>query len=354
MSGSAAERFRRLISAHGPISVAQFMGESNALYYASRDPLGMPKESVGGDFITAPEVSQMFGELLGAWLTDIWARAGRPTPVAYVELGPGRATLAKDVLRVMRGTGLDPQIHLVEASPVLREIQREALPDAIFHDDAATLPREGPLLVLSNEFFDALPVRQIVRTEIGWRERLVGLDGETFVFVAGSIPMDEAMPEEYSGAAQGKIVESNPAAAAVMRELAGRMARQGGAMLAIDYGYKDPQTGSTLQAVRAHEKVAPFSAPGEADLTAHVDFRMLADVARNAGAKVFGTVEQGAFLENLGLAARAAALAEATPDRLEELHAAHRRLAHPDEMGVLFKVLGLTAPDWPDGAGFTT
>ena len=353
--GDAAERFRRLIRAHGPISVAQYMGESNALYYASRDPLGAARES-GGDFVTAPEVSQMFGELLGAWLADMWARAGRPERIAYVEAGPGRGTLARDALRVMRGAGLAPQVHLVEASPALRAIQREALPDAQFHDDPASLPDDVPLLVLANEFFDALPIRQIVRQtadgEGGWRERMVGLDEAGFAFVAGDRPMDQVVPPRFADAPAGTIIESNPGAAAVMRELAGRIAAQGGAMLAIDYGYGEPQTGSSLQAVRAHEKVDPFAHPGEADLTALVDFHALVEVAGEAGARVLGLAEQGAFLESLGLAARASALARNAPQRLEELRAAHRRLAHPEEMGSLFKVLGLAAPDWPDGAGF--
>ena len=347
MSGIPADRFRRLIRAHGPISVAQFMGESNALYYASRNPLGN-----AGDFVTAPEISQMFGELLGAWLADLWARAGRPERVAYVELGPGRGTLARDALRVMRGAGLVPQVHLVEASPALSAIQREALPDAQFHDDPASLPEDMPLLVVANEFFDALPVRQIVRVDTGWRERMVGLDKDTFAFVAGDRPMDQAVPDAFVDMPAGTIIESNPGAAAIMRELAGRIAAQGGAMLAIDYGYLHPQTGSTLQAVRTHAKVDPFAHPGEADLTALVDFSTLGDIAVDAGARVLGLAEQGAFLESLGLAARASTLARRAPERLDELSAAHRRLAHPEEMGSLFKVLGIAAPDWPGAPGF--
>ncbi|MFN2099054.1 class I SAM-dependent methyltransferase [Altererythrobacter sp. MF3-039] len=347
MSRDPAERFRRLIRTQGPISVAQFMGESNALYYAYRDPLG-----TAGDFITAPEVSQMFGELLGAWLADIWARAGKPDRVAYVELGPGRGTLASDALRVMRGVGLELEVHLVEGSPELRKLQAKAVPQAQFHDDLASVPDDMPLLVLANEFFDALPVRQLVKAQDGWRERMIGLTGDAFTYVAGDTPMDAAVPDALSCAETGTIIETGPAAAAVMRELAGRLASHGGAALVIDYGYLAPQTGSTLQAVKAHRKVDPLSLPGEADLTAHVDFHTLAEVAQGAGAKVIGTAEQGEFLESLGLAARASALARAAPENLDDLKAAHRRLAHPEEMGSLFKVLGLAAPDWPDGAGF--
>lgn len=347
MSDDPAERFRRLIRTQGPISVAQFMGESNALYYASRDPLGS-----GGDFITAPEVSQMFGELLGAWLADMWARAGKPDRVTYVELGPGRGTLASDALRVMRGVGLELEVQLVEGSPELRKLQAKAFPQAQFHDDLASVPDDIPLLVLANEFFDALPVRQLVKTDTGWRERMIGLTGDAFAYVAGDGPMDAAVPEALADAEIGTIIETSPAAAAVMRELAGRLASQGGAALVIDYGYLAPQTGSTLQGVKAHANVDPLTLPGEADLTAHVDFQMLAEVAQNAGAKVIGAAEQGVFLESLGLAARASALAQAAPERLDDVRSAHRRLAHPDEMGSLFKVLGLAAPDWPDGAGF--
>lgn len=348
MSGAAAERFRRLLRAHGPIPVSQFMGDSNALYYASRDPIGL-----SGDFVTAPEVSQMFGELLGSWLADMWARAGKPDPVAFVELGPGRGTLARDALRAMQSAGLAPAVHFVEASPALGGIQLQAVPGAVMHEDASSLPSRVPLLIIANEFFDALPLRQLVRAKAGWRERMVGLNGDEFAFVAGALPMDKAVPAAFSGSPEGTIVESSPAAAAVMHELAARIATQGGAMLAIDYGYLEPRTGSTLQAVKGHQRLDPFAAPGEADLTALVDFATLAEIAREAGARVLGVAEQGAFLEGLGLAARASALARSAPERLEELRTAHRRLAHPDEMGALFKVLGLAAPGWPDGAGFT-
>jgi len=342
-----AERFRRLIRNHGPIPVAQFMGEANALYYASRDPLG-----AAGDFVTAPEVSQMFGEMVGIWLADIWTQAGRPDSVAYVELGPGRGTLARDALRVMARMGMAPQVHLVEASPALRAVQRETIPGARFHDDVSSLPADLPLLVVANEFFDALPVRQLVKTSQGWRERMVGLDGERLVFVAGSRPMDAALPDNFPGSAEGAIVETNPAAAAVMRELAGRITAQGGAALVIDYGYVEPQAGSTLQAVKAHAKVDPLALPGEADLTALVDFAMLAEVAQAAGTQVTGVAGQGAWLEALGIGTRRDALARAAPHRAGEVAVAHHRLTHAEEMGTLFKVLGVAAPGWPNGSGF--
>lgn len=341
------ERFRRLIRAQGPIPIALFMGESNALYYASRDPLGS-----AGDFVTAPEISQMFGEMIGIALADVWNRAGRPLPIAYVELGPGRGTLAADALRVMARLGLQPQAHLVEASPALRASQARAVAGAGFHDDVSTLPQDMPLLVVANEFFDALPVRQLVRTGAGWRERMVGLEDDALVFVAGDAPMDAAVPEGMIDAGIGTIIETCPAAAAVMRELAGRLAAQGGAALAIDYGYAEHRWGSTLQAVKAHRKVDPLAHPGNADLTAHVDFAMLGEVARQAGSRTLPVTGQGAWLAAMGIDLRRETLSRATPERAGELATAQRRLTHPDEMGALFRVLGLAAPGWPDCSGF--
>jgi NADH dehydrogenase [ubiquinone] 1 alpha subcomplex assembly factor 7 len=343
-----AESFRRLIRESGPISVQLFMGESNARYYAARDPLG-----AAGDFVTAPEISQMFGELIGLSLTDLWHRAGRPSPVHYVELGPGRGTLARDALRAMAQHGLVPQVHLVEGSPALRGLQQQAVPGASFHDDLATLPEDGPLLLVGNEFLDALPIRQLVRTTSGWRERMVGLDEEgAFAFFAGDRPMDAAVPQHLADAAPGTILETCPAAIAIVEEVARVLASQGGAALFIDYGHAEPRTGSTLQAVRRHAKADVFEAPGEADLTAHVDFAAAAAAAQAQGARWLGTVEQGAWLRALGLEQRAAALSARSPGRSEELASAMHRLASAEQMGVLFKVMGLSAPQWPALAGF--
>jgi NADH dehydrogenase [ubiquinone] 1 alpha subcomplex assembly factor 7 len=341
-----AARFRRLIRADGPMPVARFMGESNAHYYATRDPLG-----AAGDFVTAPEISQIFGELIGLWLADLWDRARRPASAVYAELGPGRGTLAQDALRAMRRAGFTPPSHFVEGSPQLRAIQAGAVQGAHFHDDAASLPENGPLLLLANEFLDALPVRQLVRTATGWRERLVALDGERFVFVAGPQPMDEAVPPNVGSATEGTILETCPGAAAVVSEIAQRLARQGGAALFIDYGQLASRTGSTLQAVRAHRKVDPFASPGAADLTAHVDFAVLATIARAAGCAVH-TATQGDWLRAMGIEMRAAVLARAAPAAAEEITVAVKRLTHPDQMGELFKVMALTAPGWPAPAGF--
>ncbi|MFA7604141.1 MAG: SAM-dependent methyltransferase [Novosphingobium sp.] len=342
-----AAAFARLIARFGPISVMHYMGEANARYYAARDPLG-----AAGDFVTAPEISQMFGELIGLWLADIWQRAGRPGPVRYVELGPGRGTLARDALRAAAKAGLSPRVHLVEGSPALRAAQQAAVPQAHWHDDLASVPEDGPILLVANEFLDALPVRQLVRAEAGWRERMVGHRDGRFLPVVGDRPMDAAVPEALRGAAPGTIIETCPGAAAVVGEVARRLAARGGAALFIDYGHGEFRTGSTLQAVRAHRKVDPFADPGEADLTALVDFATLADVAQARGARWLGTAEQGDWLRVLGIEARTAALARAAPHQAEAVRAAAERLTAHAQMGRLFKVMGLAAPAWPAGAGF--
>ncbi|MDP9056908.1 MAG: SAM-dependent methyltransferase [Pseudomonadota bacterium] len=347
MNGVLRDRLARLIAVTGPISVMQYMGEATAHYYSTRDPLG-----AAGDFITAPEISQMFGELIGIWLADIWIRAGRPAPVHYVEAGPGRGTLARDALAAAARFGLEPTVHLVETSPTLRAVQRILLPQARWHDDLATLPEDGPLLVVANEFLDALPVRQLVMTQGGWRERMVAHRDGRFMAIAGDRPMDAAVPAERRDAAPGMIIETCPGAATAVQSVAQRLAAQGGAALFIDYGYTVPATGSSLQAVHAHARVDPFTDPGGADLTALVDFAALAEVAQAAGARWLGTVEQGAFLQALGIAERANALTRAVPDHAAAVAAALARLTDVDQMGTLFKLLGLAAPDWPDGAGF--
>jgi NADH dehydrogenase [ubiquinone] 1 alpha subcomplex assembly factor 7 len=342
------DTFRRLIRNTGPISLAQFMGEANARYYGARDPLGS-----AGDFVTAPEVSQMFGELIGLWCADLWIRAGREEPVHYVELGPGRGTLAKDALRAAARYGFAPRVHLIETSPALKDVQHEALPQAVWHHDLSSVPMDGPILLVANEFLDALPVRQLARTATGWRERMVGLENDRFVFVAGAQAMDGAVPAERREAADGTILETSPASAAVVYEVAGRLVQQGGAALFIDYGHNEPRTGSTFQAVAAHKKVDPFAAPGEADLTAHVDFATLALVAQSREARHLGTVTQGDWLRALGIQTRADALMARAPQYAAEIAQARDRLIGEREMGTLFKVMGLAAPGWPDGAGFT-
>ena len=346
-SGGLAAKFRRLIAHSGPISLAQYMGEANARYYNSRDPLGS-----AGDFVTAPEISQMFGELVGLWLADMWDRAGRPDRVHYVELGPGRGTLARDALRAMAQHRLRPHVHFVEGSAALQQAQQGHVPGASWHGDLSTLPEDAPILLVANEFLDALPVRQLVLTPDGWRERMVAVKDGAFVCVAGDQPMDSALPEALREAPEGTLVETCPAAAAVVGEAAQRLAAQGGAALFIDYGHTRLRSGSTLQAVRGHRKVDPFADPGEADLTAHVDFATLAPIAAAHGARWLGTAAQGTWLAALGIEIRAQALAGSSPQQAAAVHEAKERLAGASQMGELFKVMGLAGPGWPDGAGF--
>jgi SAM-dependent MidA family methyltransferase len=319
-------QLRARIEREGPISVADYMAACNAHYYATRDPLGR-----GGDFITAPEISQMFGELVGAWLADLWDRAGRPADAAYVELGPGRGTLAADALRVMAKAGLTPPVHFVEISPALRAAQRERLPEAVWHDDLSTLPGGGPLLVVANEFFDALPVEQF---GIGGDRLTVALDEGRFV-------------------RRGLVArEASPAGVAVATRLARRLAAQGGAALIVDYGYAGPSGGDTLQAVSHHAFADPWEEPGARDLTAHVAFAALAGAGAGAGLRIFGPVGQAPWLEALGIGARAAALAHASPERADEIQSARRRLTAPDQMGDLFMAMAMAAPGWPAPTGF--
>ena len=339
--------FRRLITNTGPISLMHYMGESNARYYGSKDPLG-----VAGDFVTAPEVSQMFGELVGLWLADMWINAGREEPVHYVELGPGRGTLAQDALRVAKRYGLEPTVHFVETSTALKDVQLANLPGSQWHHDLSTIPLYGPILLVANEFLDALAVRQLVMTAQGWRERMVVPDGDRFVCIAGTQPMDAAVPEARRQAELGTIIETCPGAAATVNEVAGRLNEQGGAALFIDYGHDTVRDGSTLQAVRDHLKVDPFVSPGEADLTAHVDFATLAAIAQSRGCRWLGTVPQGRWLRNLGIDARAETLAERAPQHAAAIEAAKDRLVAEGQMGLLFKVMGLACPGWHGGAGF--
>jgi SAM-dependent MidA family methyltransferase len=315
---------RDRIRADGPITVEAYMDACNSHYYATRDPLGGE-----GDFTTAPEISQMFGELVGAALADLWGRAGRPSGARYVELGPGRGTLAADALRVLRTAGLDPPVDLVETSQALRSAQASAVPQAQWHDDLSTIGR-GPLLVAANEFLDALPVRQIVD----------GIERRVTI-AAGALAFDR----------DGEIVEVSPARAAVVADLGKRLVESGGAALIIDYGHEKSAPGETLQAVRGHGFAPVLASPGEQDLTAHVDFEAVANAARDAGAAVTSVVTQGEWLEQLGIRARASALAREHPQREQEIEAALHRLTHGDEMGRLFKVIAVHAPGWPAPAG---
>jgi len=352
-----AREIARMIALDGPITVERYMGlclsHPQFGYYMTRDPLGLE-----GDFITAPEISQMFGELIGLWAAQVWLDRGGPAPVQIIELGPGRGTLMRDALRaaaVAPGFLDAAQVHMVETSPVLIDRQRDTLSRApvpcTWHMALDTVP-EGAAIVIANEFFDALPLRQFVRAEGAWRERLVGLadDGSLCFGLAR-----EAMPEITVAGREGAVVEWPMAGIAQMRALAGRLARDGGAALAIDYGHIRSGLSDTLQAIRNHGFTDVLAEPGEADVTAHVDFAQLAAAAQSAGAQTEPVVTQGAFLRALGIDARTRALAAAAPEREAEIAAARARLvdATPEAMGGLFKVLGLRHPASPALPGFS-
>ncbi len=340
-----AERLARDIAASGPMPVARWMALGNALYYATRDPLG-----AAGDFTTAPEISQMFGELIGACFADIWRRAGSPAPVRLVELGPGRGTLMADMLRSMGAAGWSPAVDFVEMSPVLRAAQAGRVPGAAWHDSLDAVPDDAPLLLVANEFFDALPVRQFVRVARGWRERCVTVDGARFAPGIGTADATAMIDPGLADAVAGTVVEVSPASTAIAAEIGARLRRHGGAALIIDYGHAGPATGDTLQAVREHAPADPFADPGAVDLTCHVDFTALAAAA---GVSVGGPIGQGDFLRAIGIDARAEVLRRrATPVQRDGIDAAVARLTGETAMGSLFKVMALTGPGWPAPAGF--
>ncbi len=323
------------IRASGPIGVDRYMAECVAAYYAARDPFGR-----GGDFTTAPEISQMFGEMIGLWMADLWDRAGRPPRVTLVELGPGRGTLMADLLRATRAVPAFAEaisVHFVETSPLLRAAQAERVPDAAWHDDLADVPRGAPLLVVANEFFDALPVTQEVQVDGRWEERRVCLSGDALAFTP----------------AGDTIREASPARADYAAALAARIAEDSGAALLIDYGYEGPAEGDSLQALAAHAATDPLASPGEHDLTAHVDFTALAEAARPA-VHVSPLALQGPFLITLGIEARAERLSRGIdPEARHAIASAMRRLTLPQTMGSLFKVLAFTHKNWPEPAGFS-
>jgi SAM-dependent MidA family methyltransferase len=306
-----------------------FMARANAAYY------GRPG-AIGGDFTTAPEISQAFGEVLGAWCAVMWDRMGRPDPVILTECGPGRGTLMADALRALAAVAPDfrraLRLHLVEISPALREAQRRALGEAAWHDDVTSLP-DGPMLLLANEFLDALPIRQFVRRGAGWAERWVR-DG---AFVEVAVPA----PAQAPPAPEGAVLERCEAARSLIATLAGRPRI---AALFVDYGHAGG-FGDTLQAVAGHATgLDPLAEPGSRDLTAHVDFTALAEAARAAGAAAFGPIPQGLLLQRLGLATRAAMLAQARPRLARDILSGAERLLAPERMGRLFKALAVCDP----------
>jgi NADH dehydrogenase [ubiquinone] 1 alpha subcomplex assembly factor 7 len=357
-----AERLRALVRETGPLPIAGYM--ATALfdpaygYYATRDPIG-----AGADFITAPEISQIFGEVIGLWLAEAWNAMGRPSRVQLIELGPGKGTLMTDILRAGRalpGFLEAAEATLVEASPALKMVQGRTLassPVPIRFADRLEQAPAGPSLVVANEFLDCLPFRQAVKVGGVWRERCVGLDPdapERFVFTLGAVldPKIEPFPPGLEDAADGSLVELRPGDRQIVDALAARFTDAPGQALFVDYGPAASEPGDTLQALKSHEKVDPLAEPGTADLTAHVDFAMLSELARGAGLSVAGPATQGDFLMRLGAGARAQALSRAAPTQADRIARQLERLTHPAEMGTLFKAIALRSPDLPEPPGF--
>jgi len=349
-----ADKLKSIIELQGPMSVSDFMGhclsDPEHGYYMVRDPFGAK-----GDFVTAPEVSQLFGELLGAWCVAMWAQIGSPSAINLVEIGPGRGTLAADLIRTaaLRGAYRDAlNVHLVETSPRLRDQQEKKLAtfdqDVTWHERLDQVPG-GPMILIANELFDALPIHQFQYRQGHWLERIVGLQDGELVFgtggredVANQVMTSEAHPPEEA------IVERCPVGEALATQIGDRIMADGGAALLIDYGYVKPGFGDTLQALRDHAPADILATPGEADLTAHVNFHALKGAASQSGALVQGPVDQGDFLLDLGLLERAGQLGNGKSSAIQDqLHDAVERLAAPAQMGQLFKVMAVTQPGIP-------
>ncbi len=341
------------ISRDGPLSVAVFMDLCLAHpqygYYRKKDPLGR-----GGDFITAPEISQMFGEVVGIWSVLTWQALGMPSSFALAEVGPGRGTLMADLLRAsaaLPGFREAASLHLVETSPVLRAVQKEALKSfrPVWHDTLETLPA-SPLLLVGNEFLDALPIRQFQKSDGIWRERLIDrTETNALAFTLGdavSAPFSMSLARLAPSLDDGAILETCEAARSVIARVAKHLLHSGGAAVFIDYGPANSGAGDSLQAIKAHRYHPVLQDPGAADLTAHVDFETLRDEAVLRGLKAFGPVPQGEWLHTLGIAQRLEALMQgATTKQGKNLKEAYDRLTHPNRMGHLFKVLILASPD---------
>jgi len=339
------DRLAAEIAQSGPITIAQFMTaalhDPQGGYYATRPALGDD-----GDFVTAPLISQMFGELVGVWAASAWALMGEPPCVRLVEMGPGDGTLMVDVLRAARaapGFLQAAEVWLVETSEPLRTIQQRRLPQSVrWASRLADVPGGAPMILVANELLDCLPARQFVRTAVGWAEQLVGLDAKgRLAFTRSGTPASALLPD----APEGAVYEQSAAQAALGAELGARLVTDGGAALLIDYGRAEPGFGDTLQALKAHRKVDPLERPGEADLTVHADFPAVMAAARAEGAEA-AIVTQAEFLARMGVGLRAEALVEARPDKAPLIGRQLNRLVASDQMGELFKALSLFSPGW--------
>jgi len=344
-----AEMLAAQIRRHGPITMADFMAAAVDAYYAKGDVFGTK-----GDFTTAPEISQVFGELIGLWAAVAWQRMGAPKPFYFIECGPGRGTLMSDALRAasqMEGFSDAADVRLIERSAALKTLQRKAMGEraVTWHETLDDVP-SGSFILIANEFLDALPVRQFEKTAKGWSERCVTVESDgAFKLIRRPVPN---FPDP-TDAAKGAVVEVSPDVDAFVAKVAAAAARYNGAALFIDYGHAHSGMGETLQAVKDHQFADVLAAPGDVDLTAHVDFQRVAQIAAANGAKAHGPVEQGAWLTQLGVQLRAARLtAGKSPEVAAEIDAGVARLVNADAMGRLFKVIALTAPEAATPEGF--
>lgn len=349
-------RIAKWIAAQGPISVAQYMN------LCQFDPEGgsyTARQTIGRDFVTSPEVSQTFGEMLGLWVAQTWHDQGRPAYPRLVELGPGRGTLMADALRAIAAAApefLDvAEIVLVEASPVLQAAQRDKLKtigaDIAWHERFDDTLADRPLYLIANEFFDCLPIHQYVKTPRGWCERMVGIQDEALMFALSPDPA-AVMPLARGTAPIGGVFETSPAATALAEEIARVIAKQGGGAVFIDYGYSEPGFGETLQAIAEGKFADALVDPGEGDISAHVDFSALAQAVAKGGCRPYGPVTQCNFLADCGIGDRGERLILANPTEAKTIAQGVDRLVNPAEMGALFKVLALVPPTAPQPPGF--